>query len=627
MKRKSICAFLALVFVLSLAVGCRGGGSSVEKNEEFVPEILQSNGVALQEYSVVISQNASMSVRYAAEELNRYVRAACGYTLEVKSDASQESQYEILLGKTNRAVYGQVDFSALGEEGYHTFIADLRLVIASEGSRGVLYGVYDYLEALGYRFYTPDCETIPVAGDVFVAEKYERMFVPVFAYREVMYKDAWDSAFAVRRGINSDFMRDALKTNEKYGGGVGFAGGGRMLVHTMSELLPRSYFSSNPEYFSLRGDKRTDKQPCLSNENVLRIVSDSVMNILKNDPSAKIVSVSQNDNEEYCECERCTAEYGQYGKSGQVINFVNRIARRVAEKYPNVYLETLSYQYTSELPSGGVKPDDNVIIRLCTDMCHTHTDEKECAVLKTETERLRQWSQISRNVYVWYYVANYVNYFAPFPNFTAMQNAFSLFAKNGVNGVYSEGFGHESPEFGELRSYLLSKLSLNPRMSYSEYRYHMKDFLTGYYGEGGEKILEYIDLLEKTVRENVQGGGDETALGDVTDYLPIPYDREQKKYDMKWIDAANALWDEAETLADDEQQPRLEKSRLSLTYTELYYTMSERYKYGTEAERAELVERNEKLYRDIFKYGTTRKYNEKEISSGVTDFILSPKYW
>ena len=46
---------------------------------------------------------------------------------------------------------------------------------------------------------------------------------------------------------------------------------------------------------------------------------------------------------------------------------------------------------------------------------------------------------------------------------------------------------------------------------------------------------------------------------------------------------------------------------------------------GDEDIREELIARNEELYNDILKYGTTRKFsNAYDISTNITNFTLSP---
>ena len=62
---------------------------------------------------------------------------------------------------------------------------------------------------------------------------------------------------------------------------------------------------------------------------------------------------------------------------GTLLRFVNAVADAVAERYPDVLVDTLAYQYTRNVPKL-TRPRRNVIIRLCSIECcfrHPLTDE------------------------------------------------------------------------------------------------------------------------------------------------------------------------------------------------------------------------------------------------------------
>ena len=48
-------------------------------------------------------------------------------------------------------------------------------------------------------------------------------------------------------------------------------------------------------------------------------------------------------------------------------------------------------------------------------------------------------SSISKNLFIWYYVTNFVNYLVPQPNLYNWQDDLRLFAKNKVIGVFAQG--------------------------------------------------------------------------------------------------------------------------------------------------------------------------------------------
>ncbi len=647
-KHKGIATLLAtLLAVSSVFVACKptnpasssSDSSSQEEVGVYEPVELENNGVNIAEYSIVISQDAGAATQYAAEMLNTYIQKATKSALTVVKDDVAESEHEIVLGKTNRGIASTYDYTELGQEGYSLKNVEEKLYILGNDSRGLIYGVYAYLNALGYRFYTATVENIPKAAEVFVPETIDVTYVPPFVYREIIMDEGiLDVDFAVRSGINSGFMRSALKSNKKYGGYAGFAGGDKLLVHTMSTFLPDSEYSAHPEYFAYYNGARTTQQPCLTSEGALGVVYSNVQAVLNSDTGANMISVSMNDNAVICNCENCELSYQTYGYSGTLLNFVNKIAEWVERDYLDreLYVETLSYGISSrDTPKNGVVPRDNVIIRFCTSICNLHND---CEDREAALERLETWSSITKNIYVWNYIVSYANHEAPVPNFEMMYKNTKTFYENNAIAIYYEGFGtvtlSGNGEFPELRTYVLSKLAFNPSMSYAEYRYHMEDFCYGYYGEeSGEKILEYIDYIQQVALDyTAKNGTDFDVNGDADKYLPLDFDFNEHTYDLSWIEHCQALFDEAEASASAEQLVRIQKSRIHLTFMELFNTFKNRYKYGTEEEREELVERNRQLYISMKKFGVwmvTREQliNQNKDINDLDEFKSSPATW
>ena len=625
---------IAIVCGTLFACGGKNGGENSGKEEPvgtFYPEEYESNGQDISSYRIVYSKDAGEPTEYAAECLNKYLAKATGESLAVTDDNSSPAGNEILLGKTNRAEDDGIDYSSLGEEGYKIKSVGNKLVIAGNDSRGVIYGVYAFLESLGYRFYTAKAENIPLASNVFVPKEIDVSWNHVFDYREMHFSSTWwsNSDFAVRLGINGDFFRPEVKNNAKYGGYSGYIGGETYMSHTFTYLLsPDKYYNDHPEYYALVGEgRKSNSQPCFTNLESADEVYKNAVALINSDPTSNIISISQNDNNDFCECENCLGSYEKYGKSGTMLNYINRIAERMKENYPDIIVDTFAYSATRDLPKGGVVPADNIQIRVCMAPCEYHTNSKDCERYKICEDLLKGWGAICKRLSVYYYCINWANLFSALPNYDAMYSIMKMYADYNVKGVYCEGYPKENPEFGELKAYLFAKLLKNPYMSKAEYYYHMDDFITGYYGDAGEYIKEYIDLTHEVIMDNAKKNGELAFWFGVEDNFVFDYDETTHTYDMTFIDKCNELWDNAEEVSDNEVLDRVKKSRIHWTYIELFNTMTNRYRYGTEEERDELAARNKQLYSDIFKYGTTAKNVNNYIPSGVTTFELSPQKW
>lgn len=636
---KIISLIFSIIFIFCNAVACGCGRKSEDipdgQEAEYKPIVLTSNGESIDDYSIVISSSAKSSDEYAAKTLQNRIKQATGYELSIIRDGENEKLLEIILGKTTRKECQGIDYAALGEESYKVNVADKDLVIAGN-DRGLIYGVYAYLEALGFRFYTTDTEKIPHADEVFVPKTIDLSWTPVFEYRETMYSTTWNADFALSQKINSDFQRGELKNNSKYGGYVGYIGGGSWLVHTFQYLLPKSqYFSAHPEYFAevdgARGKTAHNypPQPCFSNEEAYQEILKNALAKIASEPNGKMISISENDGSLPCTCSECSAQYAQYGRSGTYYRFINRLAADIAEVYPDVFIDTIAYSDNLSInPPENLQIADNVIVRVCPSMCRFHTDSSKCEQLAKDEKRIADWRKICKNVYIWCYPIVWSNLFAALPNYDEMLYDIKYFAEQGVKGVYAEGYPggarFSDPEFGELKAYLMAKLLANPNMSKKEYEYHYRDFLEGYYGDAAEYIEQYHAYTKEMIKKNEEENGHYSAKFSVEENFLFEYNRTTHKYDMTDIDYVNDLWDNAVESAG-KYLDHVKKSRIHWTYIELYNTMDNRVLYGDEDTREELFRRNEELYKDMKKYNTIRKFDNAYDLAEITDFTISPE--
>lgn len=232
----------------------------------------------------------------------------------------------------------------LGESGFSYRFSGGDVEFGAGNESAAVYAVYDWLERVaGCRYYSRTYEYVPFDAALSVEfDDYE--FSPILEYREILYRDYGDPEFAEKHKITP-----ACRKNSYWG----------FWCHSFYALCPpEEYFESNPEYFSLRDGKRAGKnaQLCLSNPDVLEIVVNNLKKHIAEKPEARYWSVSQNDNDAYCQCEKCRALNERDGSPmGSILNFVNR----VAERFPDKIISTLAYWY-SRKPPKLTRPAKNV---------------------------------------------------------------------------------------------------------------------------------------------------------------------------------------------------------------------------------------------------------------------------
>jgi hypothetical protein len=501
-------------------------------------------------YRIVVADAASPSTKHAAEELQMFLEQMTGAKLPIVSDKEPPGPREISLGQ-NAHLATKIDFAALGNEGYVIRTVGPQLVIAGGALRGNLYGVYGLLEDhLGCRWFAPGVSRIPKMTRLALPAIDEKK-VPVLEYREPFTFDCFDGDWCARNRVNSSHAR----LEAKHGGKVRWGGG---FVHTFASLVPPAkYFKDHPEYFSLVGGKRQDgyAQLCCTNEDVIRLCTEGILRAMKAQPDAFVFSVSQNDTDKHCECDRCQAiAKAEESQGGPVFYLVNRVAEAAAKEFPDKAVETLAYQWTRKPPKQW-RPRPNVIVRLCSiECCFSHP----LATCDSPANRafcrdLEAWGKISKRLWVWDYVTDFANYLLPFPNQRVRRANIRLLIQNNVKGIFEQDT-YETPhsEMAALGGYLTAKFLWNP--DYDEAT-AMREFLEGYYGKAAAPIRKYLDLIHDYAERNnvhVRIGAQVTSP-----HLTNPM-----------LAEANALWEEAEKLAsgDADVLHRVKLSRMSADY-------------------------------------------------------------
>ncbi len=571
-------------------------------------------------YVIVKGTDASASENNAAKVLKKYLRQISGIDFNIVSDTEAPAKKEIIIGKTNReGKKYMIDRAALGDDGIRFLTVGDSLVIAGGEKRGTLYAVYEFLyKYFDCRWYTKDVIIVPEKEDLSIPKDIDYSYTPAFEYRETDWISPHDAEYSVANHINGNSYRSLSDEN---GGTFGYAGG---LCHTMASLVPSSYFDENPEMFALgvKTKERTTDQPCLTNPKTLEVAKESVRNLLRQNPKA-IVSITQNDNQNYCVCENCKAVDKEEGsQSGTMIRFVNAIAGDLGKEFPDAVFDTFAYQYTRKAPLK-VKPLPNVIVRICSiECCFAHPlSDNSCRENADFQKDILDWQKICSRIYVWDYTTNYANYNGPFPDFGVLDKNMKFYVENNVKGMYAEGnyqASESNGEFAELRSYLLARLMWDPDME--NYDDEMLGFCCAYYGEAGPYIKQYIDMTTENTG---------TRYFFVKTHMTIYRDMRNKSVlNLNLIERyqMNALWEKAKGCnLTEEQLNRVMLSEISWRYWKSNNRVCEFTILQGTAKRAE---QNRLLYNDMKKLGITRICEgENGLLSDNPKFSDNPDAW
>lgn len=487
----SVCLSAAAVWG---AAACRGAGTTLKLAERGKPAA----------YAVVCPEGASESQRYAAEELRRFTEEMTGVRLPIVSDRGPLPPRAILLGKTRHTaglLKAPPDGKALGTDGFRLAARPPHLLVLGGPARGALYGVYELLERFGgCRWYASWHSVIPRRETFGVPADLDDAQTPAFAMREPFWFDMFDGDFAARCRANGNAMR----LEAKHGGRPFRFGGGLGSCHTFNKLCPpEEFFDKHPEYFSEVNGKRVKNrtQLCLTNPDVLKIVTRRVLERIRKDPGAKFYGVSQNDWGNYCTCPACKAVDDREGShAGTMIAFVNAVAEAVEKEFPDAVIETLAYQYTRRPPKT-LRVRRNVVPCLCTIECEFSRGLKQSPYHQNRSfvRDIRGWAAMTDRLYVWDYTTNFRHYTAPFPNVLTLQDNVKFFRENRVAELFEQGaYQGRHGDFAELKAWLLAKWMWNPDLPREPL---LKDFFNGYYGAAAPFVRAYFDELHRFHRD------------------------------------------------------------------------------------------------------------------------------
>ena len=340
--------------------------------------------------------------------------------------------------------------------------------------------VYIFLEEyFNIKYLTPTVDFIPYYPVLEIVQK-EYKFTPTLKYRKVYYKCFEDEVFAKKSRVACNLIdREWI-----------------FWSHSFKELLPYELFCTNPEYFALiEGERVKNAQPCLSNKSVREIMIKNIDRHILENPTKKYISISQNDDNLYCRCEKCAAiDLENESQMGSVLTFVNEVALL----YPNMTISTLAYWYTRKVPKI-IRPESNVHIMLCNIEAKLHEPIETCKMNIESKEELQSWSLITKNMLIWDYNIQFRNLLSPFPNLDVLFPNMRFYLKNNTKSIFRQANREAGGDMHELKAYLLAKSTWDATLDENTI---IKDFCYSYYGPAGKYILEYIYLLHKNKKKN-----------------------------------------------------------------------------------------------------------------------------
>ncbi len=498
-------------------------------------------------FTVVIPDAATAQESWSAELVARVLGAAAGKALAVmrESDYRPEAGPCVALGATRlwEAAGLTVPDS---DDGYVIASSGGNLLLAGSAVRGPVDAALALAEEdLGWRWYSPyRNEVLPAEAET--VRVTPRSYAPKLAMRDPYY---WESRLNPEWSGANRIVPINAELPAHFGPTHCYVP--HQFCHTLTRILSYhnsqdNWFERKPEMFALvDGERRLPPyNPCLTDPDAFELIVADILAAARARPNCVLISVSQGDGAGmFCQCPECRAVIGREGYAGLMLDFVNRVARRVAAEFPRVRISTLAYNET-RTPPANIRPDANVVIQL------------------TDETLLGDWSRVAPEIYMWYnWPICYKNLPLPVPGLPAVADKVrTLDANPNVKGVMFLGtYLTPGGSLAPLYAWAMAKVMWNASWDTGAL---IADFCHGYYGEAAEPMLEYCRRVFDSGYPVDHGCGRWDGISGCATRL---------RFAPEWLANARRLIEEAKrrAAADPEALREVEREELSLLYAQL----------------------------------------------------------
>ncbi len=457
----------------------------------------------LNNYTILLPSIPTEQEQTGAVMLSDYLKRATGVKLNLVQTPAQVKGKAISIGRTELAAKNGMEENSR-EQGYRITLQDGNLYILG-GMRGPIYGVMAFLEEdLGIRWFDRFEEPYIPELSPDTLSVVSRSYAPPFEIREPLRVPPPNP---VKKGDYKGWLTFNRIQALSYFSNIPEAQGGGLsnvhfFIHTYDQLVPaKKYYKSHPEYFPVIGGKRHkssqhDGQLCYTSDGVAEIMAEALDKAIEKMPGSRVYSVSANDNQNSnCECPKCSELIKTDGIPGAQLFLANRVAERLAEKYPEIKITTLAY-VASQTPPPNVKPSPNTVPIYAPIRQRFNSFEllpwKDVPQIMKE---LKRWGEVSEHLYVWDYIYRAT---VPYPHFDVVEANIRTWLDHNVTGIFLETSEFSLNSLAPLKTWVFAKMFWNPDWDMNAL---IEEFIRGYYGPAASEMSQYVAFQRNKWRE------------------------------------------------------------------------------------------------------------------------------
>lgn len=612
MKKNNVC--LLLLLISPLLYGCNNSNNSEEKRT-YLCNMLDYD------YAILLKENASETEEYVALELQKTYNLCTNKDIEIYHDNNLKNNKKyISIGNTSSFVSASngnkninLDASYLNEDGFYIFTKDNNVFINASNDRGVMYGVYEFIEdTLGVKYLTHDATYYPENLKEVSLYSYDKAYVPLFAQRAYLNTPVFknDFNYVAHMRFNTDYA-----VMPSYMGGSSLWHKFPIPGHTVESIVPyKNYLSGgvdengNPliekDYREVYQHRYIDGEVvnnfylgaldlCYTNgieynlnndKSTLNLMVESLKNILNEDRTCEFLHIGQADVAYSCPCTYCSSASNKYRSSGVMIRFINKVEEAVnswlneTQNGREITFSMFAYSYNVKPPLNEegkpidetVIPNKNVSIKYAPiqgDYIYSLDDSRQNDNTRNQ---LSQWATLNTTFSTWTYAKIYSNYFYYYPHYQSLKNLLKELKSANVFYEFDQSLYDEYGEFFQyLDAYIFSKLCWNIDLDVNDL---VNEFCRYYFGEDAYKyVVDFFELMNNHYNYLQSKGIQLDRLGEFVTASNFPVQLMNKACNY-FLSAFDAVDDS--TLNEKEKNAytsRLEKAYLTPLYMKLKF--------------------------------------------------------
>lgn len=513
-KIKNILIFLLVTLIGFGAVACDNNPDDVggvQAPPAIVPEQSGSSSVpedtnnyivenGLSEYKIVIPEQSSTIVGFAANELESFFAEATGIHLPIITDSgltySEDAKY-FSIGDT--ALFEQVQIvkeQNLGHSGVQIeTVGKTIFMLGGDTDNGALYGVYEFLaEALNFEYFGNECYTLNRnVKNIKLLDFDNYVNIPSVQRR------------MAGSGINTTNIVEMYRFRQEHFYTSFFAQINTVPWHNSLEYVKGKDEGHEAYWYSAEGNQLCYTAHGIEEEYeaMQNACLESLIKMVVDYPDKNDASLTISDSSAFCGCDACSVNFKKYGcQSGSIVLFCNDLRAKLEDWFnteegaPHKREYTLSffaYMSTTAAPVkynsstnkwegiDGIKCNDGVGV-FYAPIDADFTRSIYSPENKEFLDAFYGWRAITDKLYVWSYDWDFRSYYTPYDTFDTLSDLYKCMESFNVDYIFQES-DHYQAEGGScwemLKMYLNSKLAWDCNADVNQL---INDFFTNFYG-------------------------------------------------------------------------------------------------------------------------------------------------